>query len=191
MCSSTRDRMVDAAIVALRRHGVSGTSFTEVLADSGAARGAIYHHFPGGKRQLVAEAAARNGEQVREHLAELAGVTPARVVESFLEAVGPVVAQSADGSGCAVAAVTVDPAPEAPELRAVAAAAFEGWVDALTHALIDAGLERPDAEDLAEHLITLLEGAHVLCRASGDTQPFDAAARSMTTLVASFDRVRG
>jgi prevent-host-death family protein len=39
-------------------------SFTDILASSsGAARGAIYHHFPGGKTQLVAEAAQRNGAE--------------------------------------------------------------------------------------------------------------------------------
>jgi TetR/AcrR family transcriptional regulator, lmrAB and yxaGH operons repressor len=57
--SETRTRMIDAALDSLRHRGVSGMSFTEVLERSGAARGAIYHHFPGGKNQLVAEAAAR------------------------------------------------------------------------------------------------------------------------------------
>ena len=54
-------------------------SFTEVLRESGAARGAIYHHFPGGKSQLVAEAAARNGQDVRDHLAALPAGNPVEV----------------------------------------------------------------------------------------------------------------
>jgi hypothetical protein len=44
-------------------------SFTEALGHGGAARGAIYHRFPGGKGQLVAETAGRFGDQVRERLA--------------------------------------------------------------------------------------------------------------------------
>ena len=58
MLSDTRTRMIEATVEALQRQGVAGMSFTGVLAASGAARGAIYHHFPGGKAQIVAEAAA-------------------------------------------------------------------------------------------------------------------------------------
>ena len=82
MPGETRSRMVDAAVSALQRHGVDGMSFTEVLAASGAARGAIYHHFPGGKAQLVAEAAARNGDDVRAHLAGLPAPTPQATVDN-------------------------------------------------------------------------------------------------------------
>jgi len=38
MAADTRDRMIDATVEALRRHGVAGMSFTEILASSGAAR---------------------------------------------------------------------------------------------------------------------------------------------------------
>src|SRR6266487_777898 len=99
---NTRDRMVEAAVEALRRRGVAGMSFTDVLRASGAARGAIYHHFPGGKTQLVAEAAAHNGHDVRAHLATLPSSSPLAVVEAFLAAVRPVVEASTTGGGCAV-----------------------------------------------------------------------------------------
>src|SRR5262249_52728878 len=105
--ADTRNRMIDAAIEALRRRGVAGMSFTDVLRDSGAARGAIYHHFPGGKAQLIAEAAARNGEEVRASLAALPTDDPLAVVTAFLDAVRPVLAASTTGGGCAIAAITV------------------------------------------------------------------------------------
>src|SRR2546423_14236628 len=101
--------MLAAVVEWLRRHGVAGISFPEVLTASGAARGAIYHHFPGGKAQLVAEAAARNGGDVQAHLAALPATSPPAVAEAFLVAVRPVVAASTTGGGCAVAAVTVGP----------------------------------------------------------------------------------
>src|SRR3954468_17179399 len=107
MAKDTRDRMVEAAVAALRRHGVAGTSFTEILAASGAARGAIYHHFPGGKTQLVAEAAALNGREVQALFASLPATDPPQVVKDFLTLIRPVVVESSAGSGCAVAAVAV------------------------------------------------------------------------------------
>lgn len=193
--ADTRTRMIEAAVRALQRQGVAGMSFTDVLADSGAARGAIYHHFPGGKAQLVAEAAARNGADVRGHLAALPAGDPLEVVDAFLSTIRPVLAASATGGGCAVAAVTVGdldersertgPGGEDGSLREVAAAAFTTWATTLARRLTDAGLPAPDADDLATTLITLLEGAHVLCRAAGSLDPYDRTVRTVTDLVRS------
>jgi len=43
-------------------------------------------------------------------------------------------------------------------------------------------LPAEEAADLATLLITLLEGAHVLCRAAGTLEPFEQAARTATAL---------
>ena len=56
-----RERMVDGAMALLARRGLQATSFSEVLAATGAPRGSLYHHFPAGKDQLVAEAVDRAG----------------------------------------------------------------------------------------------------------------------------------
>jgi len=176
--------MIEATIESLREHGVAGMSFTEVLAASGAARGAIYHHFPGGKAQLIAEAAARNAADVHDRLAELPTDDPRTVVEAFLTTVRPVVQASADGSGCAVAAVTVAVGTDADNdtLCGIAATAFDSWSTRLADQLTTAGLPRDAATDLATTLIILLEGAHVLCRAARSIEPFDRAARSALLL---------
>ena len=169
----TRDRMIAAAIDGLKRQGVAGMSFTDVLAASGAARGAIYHHFPAGKSQLVAEAATTDGGQVRDRLAALPGDTPAEVTEAFLATVQPVVAASAKGSGCAVAALSLNADPSDHGLREIAAGQFESWTGALADRLAQAGAPPDRAADTATTLIMLLEGAHVLCRAAGTIVPFE------------------
>jgi TetR/AcrR family transcriptional regulator, lmrAB and yxaGH operons repressor len=162
-------------------------SFTDVLASSGAARGAIYHHFPGGKAQLVAEAAQRNGADVRAHLAALPASSPREVVEAFFAAIRPVLSASTAGAGSAVAAVTVGTAPGRDpgdeELRRVAATTFSSWTQALSDRLTTAGLPPGQAADLAVTLITLLEGAHVLCRAAGTLDPLDHVVRAAASLV--------
>ncbi len=183
----TRTRMIEAAVDALRHRGVAGMSFTDVLADSGGARGAIYHHFPGGKAQLVAEAAARNGAEVRAQLATLPGGTPIEVVDAFLAAIRPVVAESTAGSGCAVAAVALGGNGDNGQLEHIAATAFKSWTTALAERLSAVGLAADDADDLAVTLVTLLEGAHVLCRAAASLEPYEQAARAIAALV----RTRG
>jgi AcrR family transcriptional regulator len=175
--------MIDAAVDGLRRHGLAGMSFTEVLAGSGAARGAIYHHFPGGKTELVAEAARKHGQEISDRLAELSGTGPRAVVEAFLDLARPVIEDSTHGCGCPIAAVTVSPGEEGDELRDIAATIFAAWADQLTTALTDAGMHPEQAADLAQLLIALLEGALVLCRANADSAPFERAARAALAAV--------
>ncbi|MDX6353512.1 MAG: TetR/AcrR family transcriptional regulator, lmrAB and yxaGH operons repressor [Streptomyces sp.] len=182
MAPDTRSRMIAAAVGLLQRHGLAAMSFTDVLAESGAARGAIYHHFPGGKQQLALEAAERNGADIRGYLHALPDGTPREVVAAFLGDVRPVVAASAEGGGCAVAAVTVDGGTGVADqggLREVAAAAFTGWTAELATKLTAAGLDPARAADLATLMITTLVGAHTLCRAAGSVDPFDRAAAAL------------
>ena len=184
MAPDTRDRMIDATVDALSRHGVAGMSFTEVLQASGAARGAIYHHFPQGKGQLVAEATARFGERVRGTLGDLDGADPGSVLEAFVTAVRPVVQASIGGYSCAVAAASVGSTDDG-ELCRTTGVAFTAWLQELAGRLADAGLSRKKAADTAALLISMLEGAQVVCRAVGDIEPFDAAARAARALVDS------
>ncbi|ONH24107.1 TetR family transcriptional regulator [Pseudofrankia asymbiotica] len=177
--------MIDATVQALQRRGVAGMSFTDVLRDSGAARGAIYHHFPGGKAQLVAEAATRNGEDVRTSLAALPADDPLAVVAAFLDAVRPVLAASTTGGGCAIAAITVTAGEDGggdTDLQRTAATIFASWTQTLAERLASAGLQPDEATGLATALLMLLEGAHILCRATGTLEPFERAARTATAL---------
>jgi TetR/AcrR family transcriptional repressor of lmrAB and yxaGH operons len=184
MAGDTRERMIEAAVHALRRDGVEGMSFTEVLRESGAARGAIYHHFPGGKSQLVAEAAADNGSEVRALLAQLPADSPAAVVRGFLALIRPVVQESAGGSGCAVAAATMaSSAHDDSRLHEAAGGAISSWISELAGRFTAAGLAQAEAQELASTLITILEGAHILARATGAIDRFDETARAVVALV--------
>ncbi|MFF7458559.1 TetR/AcrR family transcriptional regulator [Kitasatospora sp. NPDC008115] len=188
MAADTKSRMISAAIGLLQRHGLAAMSFTGVLSESGAARGAIYHHFPGGKQQLVLEAARRNAEDVRGHLRALSADTPRGVVKAFLEGVRPVLQASAGGAGCAIAAITVDGGAAIADqggLCAVADEAFAGWVGELAEKLTRAGMDSAQAAGLATLMITTLEGAHVLCRAAGSIAPFDKAAAALLSTLPS------
>src|SRR5262249_46547680 len=62
MASDSRQKMIQTAAGGMRGPRGEAPSFSEVLARSGAPRGSIYHHFPGGKAQLIEEATRYAGE---------------------------------------------------------------------------------------------------------------------------------
>ncbi len=137
-----------------------------------------------GSARLVAEAATDNGNEVRAALAQLPAESPAAVVRGFLQLIRPVVRESARGGGCAVAAAAMTKAgPDRDGPQQAAAVAMGSWVSELAGRLAVAGLPGAEAGELASTLVTMLEGAHVLARATGGIEGFDQTAHTLTTLV--------
>src|SRR5262245_58709830 len=62
--SSAREDMLSAAVELFRARGYEGVGVAELLEKSGAPRGSLYFHFPGGKQQIGAEVVARVGNEV-------------------------------------------------------------------------------------------------------------------------------
>lgn len=180
MADGTKQRMIEAAAGLFRTRGLTATSFTDVLDASGAARGAIYHHFPGGKAQLARDAVVWTGTSVLGRLAMITANSPEAVVTQFLASVRPAVEQSAGGASCAVAAVTVEAAQGDPELTAVVNEALQSWVAEMHRQLLAAGAEPQAAAAMSFLMVTFLEGAHVLCRAAGNLGPFDQGSSAVT-----------
>lgn len=183
MAADTRHRMVEAAAGLLREGGLEAANFSDVLARSGAARGAIYHHFPRGKNELTREAVAWTGERVRSNFEALPGGDAGQVVATFLDAIRPIIGKAAGGTSCAVAAVVLEAGQRDAMLTETAHSALRSWTDVLEGRFRAAGVEPSTANRLALLLITFLEGSQVLCRAAGDINAFDEASSMLVKMV--------
>jgi TetR/AcrR family transcriptional repressor of lmrAB and yxaGH operons len=172
LSEGVRDRMIAGAVRLLAQQGLQATSFSEVLALTGAPRGSIYHHFPGGKDQLVAAAVDAAGAHALDILAPLAGSDPATVTETFLGLWRLLLERTGTTVGCAVLAVTV--ATRSDELLDQAGSVFRDWRTRLGELLAAGG--HPDPDAFAATLIAAGEGAVVLARAARSLEPFDAVA---------------
>ena len=71
--SDARQKMVQAARQLIRERGYGATAFSDVLTLSGAPRGSVYFHFPGGKAQLGMEAAEAHAHEQIEIIDRAAG----------------------------------------------------------------------------------------------------------------------
>jgi len=176
-----RTEMIHGAGDLLATRGVHGTSFALVLEATGAPRGSIYHHFPGGKQELVAEAVAAVGAGVGALIDDLDADSPVAVVEAFVEGWRAVLVGSHFERGCAVAAAGLDD-DAAAGIRDAARAVFEGWQTSLTRAFIRSGSPERDASDLALVCLAAVEGALILGRATCSDASFDAVVRQLTIL---------
>jgi TetR/AcrR family transcriptional regulator, lmrAB and yxaGH operons repressor len=183
MTSDSRAKMVRSAASLIRTRGVSATSFSDVLADSGAPRGSIYHHFPNGKEQLAADAIRLTSEWVVAHQRSCRAKTAAGVLGCFIDMWRRVVLASSGAAGCVVAGVAIDTVAGEQDLINVVRATFRSWVDLLADQLEAVGVPAARASRIAVATVAGMEGALILCRAEGDSAPLEAVAAELLRLL--------
>jgi len=174
VAGKVRDQMIDGAIRLLAQQGLQATSFSEVLELTGAPRGSVYHHFPGGKDQLVGAAVDRAGARALHALDGTEGASADELTTVFLALWRELLVRSDCGAGCAVLAVTV--ATDSPELLQHAGAVFRSWRGELAELFEHAGLSAKEAAQFAATLVAASEGAVVLARAEQSLEPFELVA---------------
>jgi AcrR family transcriptional regulator len=180
----SRHRMVGSTVLLLREKGLTGTSFGDVIEHSGAPRGSIYHHFPGGKAQLVEEAVDLAGDHIGRAIERAAATgDPAAALRQFTAAWRATLEESDFRAGCPVVAVAVEAHDDDPQLARAAARAFAAWTGALAGLLRDQGVPAGRARRLATTAVAAIEGAVVLCRARRDVRPLLDVSREVEDLL--------
>ena len=186
MATDTREHMIETTASLVHRQGFYGTSLNEILLESGAPRGSLYYHFPGGKEELVLEATRQGVAMVTRLLKEVltGSPGPAEGVRAFVEAAAHVLRDSGYVFGCPVAPIVLD-SPESSALAEVCQEALEEWQQVLVEGLGSGGIERGRAESLATVVVCALEGGLILARARRDIAPLDAVAEELASMVRS------
>ncbi len=186
---ASRERMLDAAETLLRERGLAGAGIQQVVARSGAPIGSVYHFFPGGKTQLVAEALQIHSGKARAlfegFLADKAAPLPERIRKLFRTAASAFDRAGANKS-CAIGTVALDLGGGHEALREVCRDALDGWIVSIAHELpwSDATVRR----SFAEMVIAGLEGAFILSRARKSGTPFITVGEWLATSLECFPR---
>ncbi len=186
--TTTRERILDASEELFRRQGVMGTGLKQILEQADAPFGSLYHHFPGGKDELAAatieRAGAHYGAVVAEKLGDPMDGAVERLRWSFADAAETLrLTDYADA--CPIETVALEVASTNERLRVATARVFDTWVENLTLWLRLAGVAEQRCRDLAWTILSLLEGAFVLVRATRTTDALLAAGDAAARLVAA------
>jgi TetR/AcrR family transcriptional repressor of lmrAB and yxaGH operons len=179
----SRDRMIESAASLIGQRGMNATSFSDVLGESGAPRGSIYHHFPEGKRQLTECAMRLTSDQILDYMRASTATTSHGVLRHFTALFRQVVVVSGGRAGCAVAGVTIDVTDDDDDLLGVARDAFQSWVSLLAAQLEGTGVAKTRAHGVAVISIASVEGGLILCRAEGSDEPLRVVEEELLALL--------
>jgi AcrR family transcriptional regulator len=176
--------MVLSAAALLGEYGTSATSIDRVLAHSGAPRGSVYHHFPGGRTQLIDEAVALAGDFITGLLdAAMQADDPVEAIDAFFVLWRERLVESDFRVGCPIVAVTVETNDDAPRLSRSAAAVFARWQDMLAALFVRHGLTEERSRRLGSFIVAAVEGAVIMCRAEQSAAPIEAAGAEIHDLL--------
>lgn len=175
--SDTADRLTDAVLLAVRRHGYAGTSMQDLLRDTGVSSSSMYHFFPGGKEQLVAEAVRRSGLTSAELIADVfERFEPETAIRRVFDAAATEMTRNDYELGCPIGVPATEAPVQSAAIRDAAAEVFEAWGDAYATGLRSGGVDDARADALGRSIVASYQGAVTLARATGTTQPYDDAA---------------
>jgi AcrR family transcriptional regulator len=183
----TDQRIVRAMAELLRVQGYAATSLQQLARAAKAPIGSIYHHFPGGKREVAAAALRQAGAayiQLLPMLLDQHADLPAAVEAAFAAAADDI-ANTGWANMCPVGTVAGEIADTEPELRQVTAEVIASWVDEGSRYLAGRGLSQADARTATYALMTAIEGAFLLARAQRSIEPLLAAGRAASAYIAT------
>jgi TetR/AcrR family transcriptional regulator, lmrAB and yxaGH operons repressor len=170
----------------LRDQGYAATGLAQVLAESGVSNGSLYHHFPGGKEDLAEAALEASGQAVADALAKALDDAPSVGfgVARFLDVVAQLLAED-PCAGCPVAPTALESPIVGPRLMAAAARCFQQWEALLVSRLRDDNWPEGAIPGAASVALTLIEGALLLARVTGEVSHHDYAKSVALTVLGS------
>lgn len=186
--TDAKDQLINAAVGLFRTHGYDGVGVAQLLEASGAPRGSLYFHFPGGKEEIAIAALRRTGAQVAARLAarRVRGEAAEIYIDGVMNAWAEQLSGSGYANGCLAAIIALEMGERAPALREEARAAFQTWEAEFATAARAWGMHDADAESFASAMLGAIEGAIALARAKQADTPFVHAAVALKALARDY-----
>ena len=181
---ASKEAFVTATQELLRRRGYAASGLGEIVARSGAPKGSLYFHFPGGKQELAVTAMERSAAQLRDAMAAVLDSSDdvTEAIGRLIDALAAGLAQSDFADGCPIATVALETAGESEAMRAAAQAAFDSWLEVLEQRLTRDGVDPALAQQRATLVLAAIEGGLILARARRDVAPLLAVSAQLRSL---------
>jgi AcrR family transcriptional regulator len=182
--AATRGRLVLAAMQLFWEKGYHSTSIADVLQTAKVNSGSLYYFFPG-KSDLLAAVLDMYHDAMRPMLLEPAWVGVDDPVERIFALLARYRKSLVDTDcfyGCPIGSLTLELHEPDPAVRKRLAKNFSAWIEAIEECLSQAKTRLPADQhlrELAQFVLTTMEGGVMQARTFRDIEYFDAAVRQL------------
>ncbi len=182
----TKANLVETAAELFRRQGLRATGINQIIAESGAPRGSLYYHFPGGKEELACAALRAAASTWRADLQAFMSDAPtvADAVHDACRALGNRLKTSGYTLGCPVATVSLELDDDEDALRDICDEHFRAWEAYLMERLLLEGGDKNEAREWAVVILAGIEGALLLSKIRRSSTPLRHTGQRLRTELA-------
>lgn len=185
--STAREQILLTTSILLEKQGFHGTGLNEIIQESGAPKGSLYYYFPEGKEQIAAEAVLHAGrtttDRIRTGLAQSGNLS--KVIYDLITRIAEHVELSGFGAGGPLTAVAMETATQSERINIACREAYQMIVESFREKLIQGGISKTKAADLAIFITAAIEGGIILSRTHHSGDPLRLVARQLRDLLSN------
>ncbi len=183
--STAREQILQTTRTLLEKQGYHGTGLNEIVKESGSPKGSLYHYFPAGKEQIVAEAVLESGRETAERIRiELkAGGSVSKAVADFVLNIAEHVELSGFAAGSPLTSVAMETATQSERINLACREAYALLQAAFTERLSEYGFTKTKAGELATFIVASIEGGIILSRTNHTADPLRLVAKQLKALL--------
>jgi AcrR family transcriptional regulator len=190
----TRARIVETAFRLFHEQGYNNTGVATILREAGVNAGSLYHFFASKDALLsgvLEYALTLLRPAVMDPVERRTDDPIERVFELLQQYRGGLFAWGCK-MGCPIGNLALEVADDNPEARRLIHENFKNWTAVVREWLEAAGPRLPgdvDRSQLANFVLTVMEGGIMQARAAGDLAPFDASVAQLRSYFAALQRL--
>jgi TetR/AcrR family transcriptional repressor of lmrAB and yxaGH operons len=140
-----------------RQYGYDGATLSKISEATGLGKASLYHHFPGGKDDMVESVLDYSGQWLQENVLKLLASegSPEERLQSMCDRINDLY-----GGGTKPCLLAILQAGTGRDLfHPQVKAALESWIGAIATVLMEAGLKESMAQQRSEDAVMAIQGA--------------------------------
>lgn len=155
-----KETYIPSLFALFRQYGYDGATLTKISETIGLGKASLYHHFPGGKDEMVESVLAYSGSWLQENvLSLLSGEgTPEERLQKMCDRVNDLYVGGTQPCLLAILQSGTGRDVFHPQVKA----ALEAWIGAIAAVLIESGLDDSLAQQRGEDALIAIQGSLVV-----------------------------
>jgi TetR/AcrR family transcriptional regulator, lmrAB and yxaGH operons repressor len=183
--SNVREHILQTTCNLMEQKGYHGTGLNEIVKESGAPKGSLYHYFPEGKEQITSEAVLQSGKATAGRIQnELSGNSnAAKAIHDFVLNIADHVESSGFAAGSPLTAVAMETATSSERINLACREAYSVLETAFKEKLLESGYSKLKADELGIFITAAIEGGIILSRTYHTGDPLRSVAKGLKVLL--------
>lgn len=183
--SNTRDHILQITCNLMEKQGYHGTGLNEIVKESGAPKGSLYHYFPEGKEQITSEAVMQSGKITAQRIQTgLSGNSnAAKAIYDFVLNIAEHVEASGFAAGGPLTAVAMETATKSERINLACREAYSLLETAFREKLVESGYSKVKADELGIFITAAIEGGIILSRTYHSGDPLRTVAKQLKVVL--------